>query len=319
MGLRANMFAAAILTLLAEVIVVSLILLVTRLPLVDLIFILGLFWLIQYLAGPMLIARNSREIVVGDPTHGWLHDVVGELSQRAGISKPKVYISDERFPNAFAFGNPFKKGIAFTTPLLQILTPDELKAVAGHELGHLKHRDVELGTTLGLIPNVLNWVGSSMIAVGSTWLGLIVTDFDIALAFAILILGWIITILALFVNVFLLWFNRLRESYADLHSLELMGKEGVNLATALAKIQVYMKNVRLDPFRGMVVTVPPQKIKSTNPDDLLREWLREKPKPWSDILLSHPHPARRIRMIVEQAGTPTLSNTPTTSQTPNPQ
>ncbi|PSN90931.1 hypothetical protein B9Q03_05535 [Candidatus Marsarchaeota G2 archaeon OSP_D] len=65
-----------------------------------------------------------------------------------------------------------------------------------------------------------------------------------------------------------------------------------------------MKNVRLDPFRGMVVTVPPQKIKSATPEELLREWLREKPGVWSDILASHPHPAKRIKMIVVRTGTP---------------
>jgi len=300
MGIRASMVVSVTLTVLAEASVVLLILSFTGLPLIDFLLVLGLFWVFQWLVGPLLIARNSREIPAGDAVYGWLNDLVSDLSRKAGIRKPKVYLSDERFPNAFAFGNAFKKGIAFTTPLLQILTPEELRAVAGHELGHLRHHDTELGTTLGLIPNLLNWVGSSMIAVGSTWLGLIVTDFDLALAFTLLIVGWIITTLAFFVNVFALWFNRLRESYADVHALELTGREGVNLATALAKIQVYMKNVRLDPFRGMVVTVPPQKIKSATPEELLREWLREKPKVWSDILSSHPHPAKRIRMIVER-------------------
>jgi len=304
MGLRASMIISASLTILAEAFVVLLILSLIRLPLIDFLFILGLFWLFQWLVGPILIARNCREIPLGDEAYGWLHQVVDVLSRKAGIQKPKVYLSDERFPNAFAFGNAFKRGIAFTTPLLQILTPEELMAVAGHELGHLRHYDTEVGTTLGLIPNLLNWVGSSMIAVGSTWLGLIVTDFDLALAFTLPILGWIITALAFFVNMFALWFNRLRESYADLHALELTGKEGVSLATALAKIQVYMKNVRLDPFRGMVVTVPPQKIKSATPEELLREWLREKPGVWSDILASHPHPAKRIKMIVVRTGTP---------------
>lgn len=103
-------------------------------------------------------------------------------------------------------------------------------------------------------------------------------------------------------SVFVLWFNRLRESFADYHALELLKKEGVNLATALAKIQVYMRNVRLDPFRGMVVTIPPQKIKSANPEELLREWLREKPSALSDILATHPHPAKRIKMIMEHTG-----------------
>jgi heat shock protein HtpX len=302
LGLRTNMVISAILIIFVEALVVFLIVSATGLPLFDFLLILFVFWLFQWLIGPFLIARNVREVSPNDSSYGWLHRVVEELCDKAGIKKPKIYISEERFPNAFAFGNSFKRGVAFTTPLLQILTLEELKAVAGHELGHLKHHDAELGTTFGLIPNLLNWIGSSMIAVGSTWLGLIVTDFDLALAFTLLIIGWVITAIAFFVSVFVLWFNRLRESFADYHALELLKKEGVNLATALAKIQVYMRNVRLDPFRGMVVTIPPQKIKSANPEELLREWLREKPSALSDILATHPHPAKRIKMIMEHTG-----------------
>lgn len=303
MSLLAKMVAAAILTVAAEAAVVLLILNVTGIPLIFFLVFLLVFWAFQWLVGPLLIARGVREVSPSDPTYGWLHRVVGELCERAGMSKPHVYVSDERFPNAFAFGNFLKRGIAFTTPLLEILNPEELRAVAGHELGHLKHRDAELGITLGLIPNLLNWIGSSMIALGSSWLGLIVTDFDLALAFAMLVLGWIITAIAFFVSVFVLWFNRLRESYADKHAVDLLDREASSLATALAKIQVYMRNVRIDPFRGMVVTVPPQKIKSADPNELLREWLREKPGALADVLSTHPHPAKRIRMILELTGT----------------
>jgi len=296
--------SSAALTVAVEALVVFFIVGVTGLPLFYVALFLFGFWAVQWLLAPLVIGRGVREVSASDPNYGWLDRLVGGLASETGISKPHVYVSDEKFPNAFAFGNFLRKGIAFTKPLLQILNPEELRAVAYHELGRLKHHDTELGTALGLIPNLLNWIGSSMVLVGSTWLGLIVTDFDLALAFAMIAIGWLITAVAFFVSVFFLWFNRLRESYADYHAVEHLGGGGSSLATALAKIQVYMKNVRLDPFRGMVVTVPPQKIKSADPDELLREWLREKPNPLSDVLATHPHPAKRIRMILELAGKP---------------
>jgi hypothetical protein len=65
MGLRAKMVLSATFTVLAEAFVVLLILSIIGLPLIDFLFISGLFWLFQWLVGPLLIARNSRENLGG--------------------------------------------------------------------------------------------------------------------------------------------------------------------------------------------------------------------------------------------------------------
>jgi heat shock protein HtpX len=71
-----------------------------------------------------------------------LYAVVRELSQRAGIPAPKVYLIPEESPNAFATGRSPRHGVvAVTAGLLRVLDRDEVAAVVAHELGHIRNRD----------------------------------------------------------------------------------------------------------------------------------------------------------------------------------
>lgn len=76
-----------------------------------------------------------------------LYGMVEELSQRAALPMPKVYVIDNPTPNAFATGrNPQNAAVAVTTGILKILNNDELAGVIAHELAHIKHRDILIGT-----------------------------------------------------------------------------------------------------------------------------------------------------------------------------
>ena len=76
-----------------------------------------------------------------------LHRMVDDLSREAGIPKPKVYIIPDDSPNAFATGrNPEHAAVAATSGIMRILTPEELKGVLAHEIGHVRNRDILIST-----------------------------------------------------------------------------------------------------------------------------------------------------------------------------
>jgi heat shock protein HtpX len=84
---------------------------------------------------------------VDEQTAPELYQMVRELSQRAGLPMPKVYLMDNPQPNAFATGrNPENAAVAATTGLMQMLNRDEVAGVMAHELAHIKNRDTLIMT-----------------------------------------------------------------------------------------------------------------------------------------------------------------------------
>ena len=102
-----------------------------------------LFMGFQYLIGPSLVSMMMRVKYVSEKEEPELHHQVAELAQKAGIPKPKVGVSQLSIPNAFAFGRSLGDGrVCVTRGIQKLLTKEELKAVLGHEISHLKHRDM---------------------------------------------------------------------------------------------------------------------------------------------------------------------------------
>lgn len=297
-----QMAAAGALAVLAEFIVVYVLLSLLSLPLWILAVGLPLFWLFQWLISPVLISRGARE-VTDDPAYARLRDMVHEIARRSGVKPPRVYITNDPFPNAFAFGNLVQgRGVAVTRPLLEILNEEELYAVLAHEVGHVRHFDMEVVLALGLIPSALGSIGGFLLYSGQLLLFAALDEAAMLLGLIMLAVGFLLYAAVFFIQIFVLWFNRLRETYADLHAARLLGPAAVNLARALAKIQIYMSNVRVDPFKGIVLTVPPMRIKESDPDELLRKWSREGAPALADFLSTHPHPAKRVRNILAWSG-----------------
>ena len=98
----------------------------------------------------------------------WLHRIVEELSRRANIPKPKIYLVPMEQPNAFATGRgPGHAAVAVTRGILEILDEEELKGVLAHELAHIKNRDVLVAsiaaTIAGAISMIVNWLQWALI------------------------------------------------------------------------------------------------------------------------------------------------------------
>lgn len=94
-----------------------------------------------------------------------LYRVVAELTSRASMPMPKIYIMENDTPNAFATGrNPEHAAVAVTTGILRMLSKEELMGVIGHELSHIRHRDILVSTIAATIAGAI-----SMLATMARW------------------------------------------------------------------------------------------------------------------------------------------------------
>jgi heat shock protein HtpX len=112
------------------------------------------YWFSDKIVLRMYGAREVNEAEAPE-----LYSLVARLSQRANLPMPKVYIIDQEQPNAFATGrNPEKGAVAVTTGIMRILSREELEGVIGHELTHIKHRDILVGTIAATIAGAISYL-----------------------------------------------------------------------------------------------------------------------------------------------------------------
>jgi heat shock protein HtpX len=181
---------------------------------------------IQYLIGPAIVGWAMKVKCVSEQEAPELHQMVAELARAAGIPKPRVGISRLPLPNAFAFGRFRGDGrVCVTEGILRLLSKDELRAVLGHEIAHIKHRDMMLITILSVIPMICWYV-----AWGLMW----ARSDNRSSGYAALI-GLGAFALYFITNLLVLYGSRIREYYADLDSVRI-GNAPHHLATALYKL-----------------------------------------------------------------------------------
>jgi heat shock protein HtpX len=88
-----------------------------------------------------------------------LYTMVKRLTQKAGLPMPKIYMINQAQPNAFATGrNPHHAAVAVTTGIMRILSVEELEGVISHELSHIKHRDILIGTIAATIAGAISYL-----------------------------------------------------------------------------------------------------------------------------------------------------------------
>lgn len=177
----------------------------------------------QYLLGPKLVEMTMRVRYVSPQEAPKLHAMVDELAMKAGIPKPKVGISEVNIPNAFAFGRTKKDGrVCVTRGILNVLNEGELKAVLGHELSHINHRDMAVITLISAVPLIFYYIFISTLFSGGR-------DDNAGLIGIVALVGYLLSELVV------LFVSRVREYYADQGSVEL-GNPPHELASALYKL-----------------------------------------------------------------------------------
>jgi heat shock protein HtpX len=114
----------------------------------------------SYWFSDKMILKRYAASQVGPEDKSRLYGIVAELSQKAGLPMPKVFVIPEQSPNAFATGrNPEHAAVAATEGLLAILDDAELSGVMAHELAHVKHRDILTGTIAATFAGAIAMLG----------------------------------------------------------------------------------------------------------------------------------------------------------------
>lgn len=116
-----------------------------------------------FFADTMVIrSTGAQEVPVGGQLD-WLHEDIAMLAERAGIPKPRLYITADPSPNAFATGRSPSKGVvAVTRGLLQTLDRREIRGVLAHEIGHIAHRDTLISAVAATMAGVISWLSYSL-------------------------------------------------------------------------------------------------------------------------------------------------------------
>lgn len=116
-----------------------------------------------FFADTMVIRSTGAKPVPEGGRLDWLHQDIAELAQRAGIPKPRLYITEDPSPNAFATGRSPSKGVvAVTAGLLNTLDRREIRGVLAHEIGHIAHRDTLISSVAATMAGVITWLSYSI-------------------------------------------------------------------------------------------------------------------------------------------------------------
>ena len=185
---------------------------------------------IQYLIGPSIVSLIMGIKYVTEQEEPELHGMVAELAQEAKIRKPRVGISEQAIPNAFAFGRTQGDArVCVTRGILNKLNKDELKAVLGHEITHIKSRDMLFITVLSVMPMICYYIAMTLLWSGAGQRrqsgGTNILPF----------IGVGMLVLYFITNLLVLYGSRIREYFADKGSVKL-GNQPRYLATALYKL-----------------------------------------------------------------------------------
>jgi heat shock protein HtpX len=267
---------------------------------------------LQYLIGPIIVGSVMRVKWVSERDEPELHRMVAELARQANVPKPKVGISQVDVPNAFAYGRFRHDGrVCVTRGLLGLLDRDELRAVLGHEICHLRNRDMVVITLLSAVPLVLSYAAQGVLH--SVHAG---DDDDGQGVVGTLLVAAAFMLMYLIAEFLVLYGSRIREYYADRGAVGL-GNEPHYLASALYKLSASSKGGgdldRVQSARAFFINDPApspkvvarlsQLVPGGRIDANWLQSLRQRPVRLSfrstlgELFGSHPHIIKRMKAL----------------------
>ena len=201
---------------------------------VMLIIALGMNFFSYWFSDRMVLSMyNAQEVDRSSAPE--LYGLVEKLAGRAGLPMPRVYIINEDAPNAFATGrNPSNAAVAVTTGLMRVLDYNEISGVLGHELAHVKHRDILISTIAATMATVISYAASI-----AQWAAIFgggrSSDDDRGGIIGLIVTAIVAPIAAALIQMAI---SRSREYSADEGGAEICGNPNY-LAAALEKIEYY--------------------------------------------------------------------------------
>ena len=179
---------------------------------------------------------------VGERDLPQVYAIVRKLTQKEGLPMPRLYVMDTPVPNAFATGrNPDHAAVCVTTGILGILDDREMEGVLGHELSHVRNRDILISTVAAAVAGAIMMISRSAMWFGYGFGGGDDRD-DRPNGLVMIVLMVLAPIAALIIQMAI---SRSREYHADASGAELTGMP-LALASALKKLQAGVRRNPMD-------------------------------------------------------------------------
>jgi heat shock protein HtpX len=223
-----------------------------------LVFVGGSYWFSDKVA-----VKAARAKPVTEQEAPQLYAIVRDLTQRANMPMPSIYIAPASQPNAFATGrNEHHAAVAVTQGLLQVVDQDELRGVLAHEISHVRNHDILIGSVAATVALAITFLARMVMWGAIFGGGGRSRDENI---FGVLAMAILAPIAAGLLQMAL---SRSREYEADRSGAELIGT-GEPLANALLKIENYARQVPMDidPAHATAYIINPftgRKVKFAN-------------------------------------------------------
>jgi len=251
------------------------------------LFVGGGMSLVSYFFGAKLALASVGARPVSREEAPELYDMTQRLAERAGIPMPKLYFSPQPAPNAFATGRGPRNGVVCVTAgLMQMMSGPELEGVIGHELSHIKHRDILIATVAAIIAGAISYAAHMLM-----WFGGGFGDRrDRSSPFDLIAMILMMILAPLAAGLIQMAISRSREYAADASGARLAGGPQ-GLINALRKLEVGNHQIPMDvsPSESHMFIVMPLTREAGGMMDLFR---------------THPPTEKRIAKLLEQLGQP---------------